>query len=186
MRDGLGAQLHRGLIAVVACVGADLARLVAQEKGVVRLGNEDNDEHPEHEIPDEEHVVRPPPLRVLVDEAADEGAKNGADEGRGCENHHGRLQVVARVEIVYAAASYGEEGGAREAVEEARNENGGHILGDGGGYEPNDEECERDQIDGTSAIELGERREQHRPAAKAKDEEGQPDCGYDPAGVEFG
>ncbi|KFY08425.1 hypothetical protein V492_06235, partial [Pseudogymnoascus sp. VKM F-4246] len=111
VRDSLSAQLHGGFVAVVACLGADLARLVAEEHGV--------------------------------------------------------------------------EGGAGEAVEEAGDEEGGHVLGDGGGDDPDDEESERYQVDGTPAIELGERREKHRTAAQAEDEQGQPNRGYNPTGVEF-
>ena len=39
----------------------------------IGLGHEEDDEYPQHEIPDDEHVVSPPPLRVLVDESPEQG-----------------------------------------------------------------------------------------------------------------
>lgn len=159
-------------MAVVARGGAQLARLVAQQHRVVRLRHEHDEQQPQRARPDQQHVVRPLPAQVLVDEAADQRAEGGAQERRCGEDEHGRLQRVAREKVADAAAGHGQEGAAGEAVQEAHDEHRGHVLGHGRGDQPDHEEGVRDDVYGAAAVEFGERREEHGSAPEPEDEQG--------------
>lgn len=75
---------------------------------------------------------------------------------------------MARKEVAYGAARDGEEGAAREAVEEAEDEDDGDVAGDGLGHEPDEVGGPGDEVDGAAAVELAQRAEEHGAEADAQ------------------
>src|SRR3569833_816306 len=135
----------------------------------VGLGHEQSQCHPETEAPDDQHVLGPAPVGVRIDEAADERADGGADEGRDGEDGHGPVHPSRGEQVADRAARHGQEAAAEEALEEASVDHGLDVPCLGRRDSPDEEEGQRTEVDGSSAIEFAQRRPE-RPHGDAQDE----------------
>lgn len=113
--------------------------------------------------------MRPSPVHIRVDETPQQWPDAGPQERRRGEEREGVVHLVRGEQVAHGAARDAEEGAARQALEEARDDDGADVAGDGAGHDPHGEGGEGGEVDGAAAVELAERAP-HGPQGDAQHE----------------
>ncbi|GFF44351.1 hypothetical protein IFM46972_07515 [Aspergillus udagawae] len=128
---------------------ADARGLALQDDAVPGLGDGEDEQHPEAAGNGRQHPEDPPPARVEADVPAhDQG-------GRRPKDGHRAAAAVALPEIADGAAGVGQWRAACTASDEAADNDGADVGGQGEGQLEDEVEEPRDDVDGLSTKALG-------------------------------
>lgn len=159
-----------GVDAPVPGAAAQVGGLLDEDDRGVGLADEEEVEDEGGGAGEAGEVGGPAPAEsgAVDDEAADEGGEERAGEDGHGEDGDGEAAVGVVVHVGEDGGDDGDGAGAKEAAEEAADDDGLQVLGRGDG-ELEDGEAEHADEDGqASAEQLGQRREQRRPAGEAE------------------
>ena len=139
---------------------------------MVRFRYEEDDESKHAPGPDKKRIKRPAPVSVsrsnraslrydhnlprsiLVDEATDYRANLRPKEWTSSVYHHRSLKFVACEKVTNSTSSHTEKGTSDQAINKACDKHGLDVLCHCTWYDPNQEQYERDNINGTATVKL--------------------------------
>lgn len=106
-----------------------LSSTLTQQNGGVGLGDEDGAHDPEKTREGGQEAHDPAPASVHAEEATDDGAENGAEEGSGGEDGHSNTTLGGREHVGDDTTGVGERRGAKGTGEETEDDEGVGVLG---------------------------------------------------------
>lgn len=128
-QDGAGKERARGQARVELGAEVDVAslldeavRLALEEHGRVGLAREEEEERRDDAGDDDEDPKDPSPGEPVGDDAANDGPDDGAQQGADGEAGHGGAALLLRNHVGDAAAAVGHGAGAKDAGEEAEDD----------------------------------------------------------------